>query len=131
MLTKSCKAKGRALQNKIAEDLREAFRLSSSDVKPAMMSEQGMDIKLSEAARKLFPWAVEAKACETLQIWASIKQCEENAAKEKLCPALVFRRNRSKMYVCLSWKDFLELVELAAIANHELPELEGKKDATL
>jgi hypothetical protein len=106
------------LQNKIAEDLREAFRLSSSDVKPAMMSEQGMDIKLSEAARKLFPWAVEAKACESLPLWASIEQCSDNAAIEGLRPLLVFKRNRSPMYACIQWADFLEFTK---------EKLEGKK----
>jgi len=124
VLTKSCKAKGRILQTKIAEDIREAFRLSSSDVRPAIMGERGCDVHLSEAARKLFPWALEAKACETLPLWASIKQCSDNAVIEGLRPLLVFKRNRSPMYVCLCWKDFLELVELAAIANHEM---EGKK----
>jgi hypothetical protein len=120
MLTKSCKAKARLLQNKIAEDLREAFRLSPSDVKPAVMSEQGMDIKLSEAARKLVPFAIEAKCTESIQIWAALKQAEDNAAKEKLRPALVFKRNRSKVYVCLCWRDFLEMLEKIASLEHEI-----------
>jgi hypothetical protein len=118
MLPSSCKAKGRALQNKIAEDLREAFRLSSSDIKPALMSEQGMDIKLSEAARMLFPFAVEAKANESLQFWAALKQCSDNAIEEGLMPLLVFKRNRSKIYACLEWDDLLEILEMAAISNN-------------
>jgi hypothetical protein len=107
MLTSSCKAKGRALQNRIAEDIREAFRLSPSDVKPAVMSEQGMDIKLSEAARAIFPYAIECKCTEALSIWAALEQAKINAAKEGLEPALVFKRNRSDVYVCERWNSWL------------------------
>jgi hypothetical protein len=114
MLPSSCKAKGRALQNKIAEDLREAFGLSSSDVKPAIMGESGMDVKLSESARKAFPFAVEAKATETLQIWAALKQAEENAANEGLRPLVAFKRNRSEIYVVLKWPTFLAMLKEAS-----------------
>jgi hypothetical protein len=126
MLTKSCKAKARRLQDQICDDLKDAFRLSDADIRPAIMGERGCDVHLSEAARKLVPFALEAKATESLQIWASIKQAEDNATKEKLRPALVFKRNRSKMYVCLGWQDFLLLLEYMAIANHDLDEGLGR-----
>ena len=110
MKTKSAKAKARRLQDKLAADIREAFGLSEADVRPAIMSESGMDIKLSEAARIAFPFAVEAKARESLPLWASINQCEENAAKEVLTPLLAFKRNKSGIYVVLRWEDFLEVI---------------------
>jgi len=59
------------------------------------MGESGLDVKLSEAARKAVGLAVEAKAVEKLELWSfPIKQAEQNAAKEGLRPALVFKRNR-------------------------------------
>lgn len=110
MKPKSGKQKARRLQDRLAADIREAFGLSENDVKPAIMSESGVDIKLSESARIAFPFAVEAKANETLPLWASINQAEENAAKEALTPLLAFRRNGSGIYVILRWEDFLEVI---------------------
>lgn len=117
MKPSSCKAKGRRLQNKLAEDLREALGFSEADIKPALMSENGMDIKLSEAARKAFPFAVEAKSRESLPLWTSIAQAEENAESEGLKPLLAFKRNGSCIYVAMQWKDFLELAGRAKLAE--------------
>jgi hypothetical protein len=108
--TASCKAKARRLQNKLAEDIRRFLGLPEEDVKPALMGEMGMDIKLSEKARAVFPMAVEAKNTETLKIWAAIKQAEDHAEKEGLKPLVAFTRNRHGIYVVLKWEDFLELV---------------------
>ena len=110
MKPKSGKQKARRLQDKLAADIREAFGLSENDVKSAIMSESGPDIKLSEAARVAFPFAVEAKAQESLPLWASIGQAEENAAKESLVPLLAFKRNGSGIYVVLRWEDFMGVI---------------------
>ena len=110
MKPKSGKQKARRLQDKLAADIREAFGLSENDVKPAIMSVSGVDIQLSESARIAFPFAVEAKARESLPLWASINQCEENAAKEVLTPLLAFKRNGSGIYVILRWDDLLSIL---------------------
>lgn len=108
---KSRKGKARALQNKIAEDLRAHLSpLGSSDISPAVMGTSGMDILLSSRARDQFPFAIEAKNQESLAIWDALKQCESNAEKEKLTPLLVFKRARSETYAVLRWQDFLGLV---------------------
>jgi hypothetical protein len=108
---KSCKAKARSLQNKIVEDLLKKYPvLTSNDVKPSIMGESGIDIKLSESARKLFPYGTECKNQESLSIWKCIKQSEENAIAEKLRPILIFKRNRSDVYVTLKWEEFLKML---------------------
>ena len=107
----SRKAKSRNLQNKIVETLLEKYpTLTSNDVKAAIMGESGIDIRLSEAARELFPYAVEAKNQESLSIWAALEQCEENSKLEKLIPLLIFKRNRSGIYVVLKLEDFVKLI---------------------
>ena len=73
------------------------------------MGASGEDILLSPAARKLFPFSVECKAQEKLNIWSSLEQAEENAQKGK--PVLVFKRNRSKTYAVLQIEDFIELIK--------------------
>lgn len=84
--------------------------LTSNDVKPAIMGESGIDIKLSEIARKTFPYAIECKNSESLSIWAALKQCEENAHIEKLTPMLIFKRNHSHTYITLKLEDFIKIL---------------------
>ena len=109
MKPSSCKAKGRQLQNAVAGLVREWFGLSEDDCRPAVMGETGADLKLSSAAKRAFPFAVECKKQEALNIWQALKQAEENAAVEGLHPALVFQRNRSKAYAVVPLATWLEM----------------------
>lgn len=105
MRTSSAKAKGRRLQNAVAAAIRERFNLPADDVRPAVMGECGEDIKLSPAARAVFPYSVECKNTERLAIWDALAQCEANAGDST--PLLVFSRNRSKTYVAIELDEFL------------------------
>lgn len=108
---KSRKAKSRSLQNKVAELLLHKYpRLTENDIKPSIMGESGIDIKLSEAARKLFPFGIECKNQESLAIWSALEQCEENAKSENLTPMLIFKRNHTDTYVVLNIEDFIRLL---------------------
>lgn len=116
MKTKSCKAKGRALQKHVAEALREAFpQFAVSDIKPSLVGESGIDIKLSSAARQRIPFGIECKNRENLQLWKAIDQCEKNAKVEGLRPLLVFKRNHSKIYAVLELDDLLEYLSEATL----------------
>jgi len=106
--TSARKAKGRRLQNKVRELLIEKFDFHPDDIKTAVMGESGEDIRLAHSARKKFPFSVECKNQEKLNIWSSLEQAEDNANDYK--PLLIFKRNRSKTYVTLSLEDFLDLL---------------------
>jgi len=107
----SRKAKSRNLQNKIVEELLKKFpQFDSNDIKPAIMGQSGIDVHLSNPARKEFPFAIECKNQESLSIWAALEQCEENGRLEKLTPLLIFKRNRSDIYVTLKFEDFVKLI---------------------
>jgi len=109
MLTSSMKNKGRRLQQSIVKIILDKFsKLTKNDVRSISMGKSGMDIELSEAARKKFPYAVEAKNTERLNIWSAIEQAE--SANRDLTPIVVFKRNRSEIYVTLKLDDFMELV---------------------
>lgn len=108
--TKAGKAKARVLQNAIAENIRDRFRLDLEDVKPAIMGEQGIDIKLSTKARQLFPFAIECKFQEKLDLWQAIEQAAINGEKEKLIPLLAFKRSRSKVYAVLEFDDLMKII---------------------
>ena len=109
MKTRSAKAKGRRLQNKIRDLLLEEFNeLEPDDIRVAIMGETGEDIKLSPAARKQIPYSFECKNQEKLNIWDSLSQAEENAGDYD--PVLIFKRNRSKTYAVINIEKFIELI---------------------
>ena len=108
MKTSSAKAKGRRLQQEVQQALLQTFDdLEADDIKVAIMGESGEDVKFSPAARRKFPYSIECKNVEKLNIWGALKQAEDNAKTHK--PLLVFKRNRSKTYVALEMEDFLKL----------------------
>lgn len=112
MKTSSAKAKGRRLQNQIKFAILEHFinQLEEDDVKCAVMGESGTDIKLSPKAKKLFPYSVECKQVEKLNIWKALLQAEANV-KEGTSPLLIFGRNRiPEPYVALKLSDFMKLI---------------------
>ena len=111
MRPSSAKAKGRRLQNQIRELILENFpQLHPDDVKTAIMGESGEDIKLSPVARNLFPYSVEAKNVEKLNIWSALDQAAENS-REDSNPLLFFKRNRSKLYVAFEAEHLFELLD--------------------
>ena len=107
MKTSSRKSKGRRLQNFVAERLQGFFGWSVEDCKPAVMGESGVDIKLGSREKAQFPYDIECKNVEKINIWQSLKQAEENT-EEGRKPLLVFTRNRSPTYVVMRWEDFEE-----------------------
>lgn len=69
-------------------------------------------MKLSEAARRVFPYAVECKNVEKVNIWAAIKQAEDHAKQDKkacLRPLVVLLRNHGVPHVVLSLHDFFDI----------------------
>ena len=109
MNTRSRKAKGRRLQNQVRETLIERLDIHPEDIKTAVMGESGEDIIMARQARERFPFSVECKAHERLNIWDAIKQAEDNSGDHT--PIVVFKRYRSKTYVTIELNNFLDLVE--------------------
>ena len=72
------------------------------------MGDSGEDILLSPAARKLFPFSVECKNQEKLNIWSALDQAEQNSGEHT--PLVIFKRNRSKIYAVLEIEKLLELL---------------------
>lgn len=109
MRPSSAKAKGRTLQKLVASEILKAFpNLTERDVASTSMGVSGADVKLSEKASEVFPFSVECKNQESLNIWAALSQAEENA--EGLYPLVVFKRNRSKVYAAIDLSVFMGLV---------------------
>ena len=109
MKPRSAKAKGKRLQEKIAEMIRITFGLADMDVLSVPNSVNGMDIWLSETAKEYFPFAIESKNTQSLSIWKALEQAENN--KEDLEPLLIFSRNHSKIYATLEFSKLLKMLE--------------------
>lgn len=112
MKTQSAKAKGRKLQKEIVAMILETFpELQEDDVVSRSMGVSGTDVMLSPKAQQLFPYAVEAKNKERLNVWEAIQQSEKNSGD--LTPVLFFTRNRTKTYVCIEATEFMKLTKKA------------------
>ena len=110
MKTSSCKAKGRKLQQWVRDIILESFpSLEADDVRSTSMGAGGEDVQLSPAARKLFPYSVECKSVEKLNVWAAYEQAEANSGKYE--PILVMKKNRKKPLVVLDAEAFIALIK--------------------
>ena len=110
MRTSSAKAKGRrAVQELQALVLRWFPDLTERDVRITPSGSTGEDLQLSQAAVEQFPYAVEVKNQERLNIWQSLAQTLQHAQKLQLKPLLAFRRNRSDLWVAIQAEHFFKL----------------------
>lgn len=121
MKTSSCKAKGRNLQKEIVMNLRQKFGLDNlslgisvdcyeGDITARPMGCSGTDVVLSPKAQEVIKFDIECKAQENLNIWSALIQAESNTKKGRI-PLLIFKRNRTKTYCCLSFEDLLGLLK--------------------
>ena len=112
MKTSSKKAKGRLLQNKVVTKvlnmMNKYYNIGEDQIRPAIMGESGVDVKLTRKAREVFPFSIECKNQEKLSIWSALKQAENNTI-EGTYPMLVFKKNRSDIYCVLKFDDFLKI----------------------
>ena len=114
MKARSAKRKGRRLQRTVRQAILEQFaELADDDVKVAFRSEPGTDIQLSPLARSAFPYSVECKNVERLNIWNALSQAQRNT-KDGTTALLVFGRNRTEPYVAIRLTEFMKLLTRGA-----------------
>ena len=107
--TQSCKQKGRRLQNHVVSDILTAFPvLEADDVRSCPMGSGGEDVRLSSAARALFPFSVEVKNRERLNVHTALAQAEANSGVHE--PLLIFSKNRSRVWAAVQWPTLLRLL---------------------
>ena len=111
MKARSAKNKGKRLQNLVRDRLRSVFMetLEKNDIESQVMGMSGEDIILTPAAKKIINYSFECKNKERLDLWKSLEQAESNS--EDRNPVLVFKRNRSKIYVSIEFDHFIELID--------------------
>ena len=110
MKPSSAKAKGRRLQQEVAESILRAFPdLRPDDVRSTSMGAGGEDVQLSTQARALLPLSIEAKNQERVAVWAALEQASKNAPAGST-PCLVIRKNRQVAHAVVPWEYLLSLL---------------------
>lgn len=116
MSAAACKAKGRRLQQAVRDVLRELGRphgLEDGDIESRGMGQNGEDVILSPAAKRLFNLCIECKNVESLNV---VKVFQEHFAKyerdEDSLKLLIHSRNHTVPMVTLRLEDFFGVLEL-------------------
>ena len=107
MKTQSAKAKGRRLQQWVRDQLIEKLDVHPEDVESRSMGAGGEDLIMSRSAREKFPYSIECKNQESLNIWKSYEQAQQNSGNYE--PIVVIKRNNVKPLVLVDADYFVEL----------------------
>ena len=102
MKTQSAKAKGRRLQQWFRDLLIDKLGIHKEDIESRSMGAGGEDLIMSRSARDKFPYSIECKNQEKINIWESYKQAEENSKSYE--PVVVMKRNNHKPFVLVDAK---------------------------
>ena len=73
MKTQSAKAKGRKLQQWVRDQIIEQLEVHPEDIESRSMGAGGEDLIMARAARQKFPFSVECKNVEKLNVWEASK----------------------------------------------------------
>ena len=109
MLTSSAKAKGRRLQQKFMQLLIEKLDIDPEDIESRSMGAGGEDLIMSKAARNKFPYSIECKNQEKLNIWSAWEQANSN--KGLYDPIVVIKKNGVNPLVVLDAENFLDMIK--------------------
>ena len=112
MKPQSAKNKGRKLQQWVRDLLIETFDIHPEDIRSCSMGAGGEDVIMARSAREKFPFSIECKNTERLNVWEAYEQACANC--EGYEPLLVMKRNRKKPLVVMDAENFVKLLK-----NHD------------
>jgi hypothetical protein len=107
MKTSSAKAKGRKLQKWFRDLLIEKLDLDPDDLESRPMGSGGEDIIMGKQSRNIFPYSIECKNQEAVNVWKAYEQASDNCKGYE--PVVVIKRNRSKPLVLIDAEHFVKL----------------------
>ena len=107
MRTSSAKAKGRRLQQWFRDLLIEKLDVHPEDIESRSMGAGGEDLIMARAARKKFPYSIECKNQESVNVWNAYEQAKENSGDYE--PIVVLKRNNTKPLVLVDADYFVRL----------------------
>lgn len=113
----SAKAKGRNLQYWVCERIAGMFGIkfdqndNDCEIHSREMGQNGTDIVLRGNCRRLFPFSVECKACETLNVPEWIEQASKNVEKDKDWLLVVKKQSIGKPIAIMDFGAFEKIMQ--------------------
>lgn len=117
MKPQSAKAKGRNLQKWFRNLLIEKLNIHPEDIESRSMGAGGEDLIMARAARQKFPFSVECKNVEKLNVWEAYEQAKENSKNYE--PIVVMKKNHKKPLVVVDAEFFVGLLENNNDSNYQ------------
>ena len=109
MKTSSAKAKGRKLQQWVVIKLVEILGFNEEDLESRPMGSSGEDVIMGVQSRKQFPYSIECKNQEAVNVWKAMEQCQTNCKNHE--PLVIIKRNNSKPLALVDAEYFIKLHE--------------------
>ena len=109
MKTSSAKAKGRRFQQWVRYQLIEQLNVHPEDIESRSMGAGGEDLIMARSARKKFPFSIECKNQESLNVWKAYEQAEFNSGDYE--PIVFIKRNNQKPLVVVDAEHFIRLYD--------------------
>ena len=119
MKTQSAKAKGRKLQQWVRDQLIEQLDVHPEDIESRSMGAGGEDLIMARAARQKFPFSIECKNVEKLNVWEAYEQAKSNCNDYE--PLVVMKKNQKKPLVVIDADYFISLVKSCLLYTSPSP----------
>ena len=107
MKPQSAKAKGRVLQQWVVDKLVELLSFDPEDLESRPMGSNGEDIIMGVQSRKQFPYSIECKNQESVNVWKAYEQSQENCKAYE--PLVIIKRNKTKPLALVDAEYFIRL----------------------
>ena len=107
MKAQSAKAKGRKLQQWVRDQIIEQLEVHPEDIESRSMGAGGEDLIMARAARERFPFSVECKNVEKLNVWEAYEQAKSNSNDYE--PIVIMKKNQKKPLVVVDADFFISL----------------------
>ena len=120
MKTSSAKAKGRRPQQWTRDRLIEELHVHPEDIESRSMGAGGEDLIMARAAREKFPYSVECKNQEKVNIWKAYEQCDANSKDYE--PVVVIKKNNFKPLVVVDADYFIKLHGESDVSSRQVEE---------
>ena len=107
MKPQSAKNKGRVLQKWVRDQLIEQLDVHPEDIESRSMGAGGEDLIMARDARSKFPFSIECKNCQRLNVWEAYEQAKANSGNYE--PIVVMKKNHKKPLVVVDAEYFIKL----------------------
>ena len=105
MKPQSAKAKGRKLQQWVRDKLIENRNIHPEDIESRSMGAGGEDLIMARDARQKFPYSIECKNQEKLNVWDAYEQACANSGDHE--PIVFIKKNGKKPLAVVDAKHFI------------------------